>query len=140
MGAGARCRWAVAARLADEYRAARYNRAYPTVKDIAGSELDGSRPGRARAGAEPGSTGAGPLRRGGWQRSGRVRRRCLGRDATLRARGPAFVLSLPPTARVFVAVEPFDLRGSFDAIAGAVPGSASTPSDGYFYLFLNKRR
>jgi hypothetical protein len=30
------------------------------------------------------------------------------------------MLSLPPTVRVFVAVEPVDMRGSFDALAGAV--------------------
>jgi hypothetical protein len=30
------------------------------------------------------------------------------------------VLSLPPTVRVFVAVAPLDMRGSFDALAGAV--------------------
>ena len=28
------------------------------------------------------------------------------------------MLSLSSTVRVFVAVEPFDMRGSFDAIAG----------------------
>jgi hypothetical protein len=27
------------------------------------------------------------------------------------------MLSLPPTVRVFVAVEPIDMRGSFDALA-----------------------
>jgi len=30
------------------------------------------------------------------------------------------MLSLPPTVRVFVAVAPLDMRGSFDALAGAV--------------------
>jgi hypothetical protein len=35
------------------------------------------------------------------------------------------MLSLPPTVRVFVVVEPIDMRGSFDALAGdrsATPG------------------
>jgi transposase len=50
------------------------------------------------------------------------------------------VLSLPPTVRVFVAVEPFDMRGSFDAIAGAVRRIGLDPVDGHLYLFLNKRR
>jgi transposase len=50
------------------------------------------------------------------------------------------VLSLPPTVRVFVAVEPFDMRGSFDAIAGAVRRLGLDPVDGHLYLFLNKRR
>jgi transposase len=50
------------------------------------------------------------------------------------------VLSLPPTVRVFVAVEPIDMRGSFDAIAGAVRRIGLDPVDGHLYLFLNKRR
>jgi transposase len=50
------------------------------------------------------------------------------------------VLSLPPTVRVFVAVEPLDMRGSFDAIAGAVRRLGLDPVDGHLYLFLNKRR
>lgn len=32
------------------------------------------------------------------------------------------MLSLPPTVRVFVAVAPLDMRGSFGALAGAVRG------------------
>jgi transposase len=50
------------------------------------------------------------------------------------------VLSLPPTVRVFVGVEPIDMRGSFDALAGAVRRLALDPVDGHLYLFLNKRR
>jgi len=50
------------------------------------------------------------------------------------------VLSLAPTVRVFVAVEPIDMRGSFDAIAGAVRRLGLDPVDGHLYLFLNKRR
>ena len=50
------------------------------------------------------------------------------------------MLTLPPTVRVFVAVEPFDMRGSFDAIAGAVRRLGLDPVDGHLYLFLNKRR
>jgi transposase len=50
------------------------------------------------------------------------------------------VLSLPPTVRVFVAVEPVDMRGSFDALAGAARRLALDPTDGHLYLFLNKRR
>jgi transposase len=50
------------------------------------------------------------------------------------------VLSLLPTVRVFVAVEPIDMRGSFDAIAGAVRRIGLDPVDGHLYLFLNKRR
>jgi transposase len=50
------------------------------------------------------------------------------------------VLSLPPAVRVFIAVEPLDMRGSFDALAGAVRGLGLDPVDGHLYLFLNKRR
>jgi transposase len=50
------------------------------------------------------------------------------------------VLSLPTTVRVFVAVEPIDMRGSFDSLAGAVRRLGLDPVDGHLYLFLNKRR
>ena len=50
------------------------------------------------------------------------------------------MLSLAATVRVFVAVEPIDMRGSFDAIAGAVRRLGLDPVDGHLYLFLNKRR
>ena len=49
------------------------------------------------------------------------------------------MLSLPPTVRVFVAVAPLDMRGSFDALAGAVRHLGLDPVDGHLYLFLNKR-
>lgn len=50
------------------------------------------------------------------------------------------MLSLAPTVRVFVAVEPLDMRGSFDALAGAVRRLGLDPVDGHLYLFLNRRR
>lgn len=50
------------------------------------------------------------------------------------------MLSLPPTVRVFVAVAPLDMRGSFDALAGAVRELGLDPVDGHLYLFLSKRR
>jgi transposase len=50
------------------------------------------------------------------------------------------VLSLPPTVRVFVANAPLDMRGSFDALAGAVRRLGLDPVDGHLYLFLNRRR
>lgn len=50
------------------------------------------------------------------------------------------MLTLPPTVRVFVAIAPLDMRGSFDAIAGAVRRLGLDPVDGHLYLFLNKRR
>ncbi len=50
------------------------------------------------------------------------------------------MLSLPPSVRVFVAVQPLDMRGSFDALAGAVRRLGLDPVDGHLYLFMNKRR
>jgi len=50
------------------------------------------------------------------------------------------VLSLPPTVRVFVAIEPLDMRGSFDSLAGAVRRLGLDPVDGHLYLFMNRRR
>ncbi|HNX52085.1 MAG TPA: IS66 family insertion sequence element accessory protein TnpB [Thermoanaerobaculaceae bacterium] len=50
------------------------------------------------------------------------------------------MLSLPPAVRVFVAVQPVDMRGSFDALAGAVRRLQLDPVDGHLYLFLNRRR
>ena len=50
------------------------------------------------------------------------------------------MLSLPPSVRVFVAIEPIDMRGSFDALAGAVRRLGLDPIDGHVYLFMNKRR
>jgi transposase len=50
------------------------------------------------------------------------------------------VLSLSPAVRVFIVVEPFDMRGSFDSAAGAVRRLGLDPVDGHLYLFLNKRR
>jgi transposase len=50
------------------------------------------------------------------------------------------VLSLPPTVRVFVAIAPLDMRGSSDALAGAVRRLGLDPVDGHLYLFFNKAR
>ena len=50
------------------------------------------------------------------------------------------MLSFSPTVRVFVAVGPVDMRGSFDSLAGAVRRLGLDPVDGHLYLFLNKRR
>ncbi|MCB9560988.1 MAG: IS66 family insertion sequence element accessory protein TnpB [Kofleriaceae bacterium] len=39
-----------------------------------------------------------------------------------------------------MAVDPVDMRGSFDALAGAVRRLGLDPVDGHLYLFLNRRR
>ena len=50
------------------------------------------------------------------------------------------MLTLPPSVRVFVAVEPLDMRGSFDALAGAGRRLGLDPVSGHLYLFLSKNR
>lgn len=47
------------------------------------------------------------------------------------------MLTLSPAVRVFVVVAPLDMRGSFDALAGAVRRIGLDPTDGHLYLFLN---
>jgi transposase len=50
------------------------------------------------------------------------------------------VLTLPRHVRVFVAMAPFDMRGSFDAMAGRVRLLGLEPVDGNLYLFVSRRR
>jgi hypothetical protein len=50
------------------------------------------------------------------------------------------MLSVGPTTRIFVALDPVDMRGSFDALAGQVRRLGADPIDGHLYLFLNRRR
>jgi len=50
------------------------------------------------------------------------------------------VLSIGPTTRIFVGLEPVDMRGSFDALAGHVRRLREDPLDGHLYLFVNRRR
>lgn len=47
---------------------------------------------------------------------------------------------LPPTVRVFVVFEPADMRGSFDALAGATRRLGLDPVNGHLYLYTNRRR
>ena len=50
------------------------------------------------------------------------------------------MLSVGAGLRVFVGVEPVDMRGSFDSLAGAARRLGLEPTDGHLYLFLNRRR
>jgi transposase len=50
------------------------------------------------------------------------------------------VLNLSPTVRIFLALAPVDLRGSFDALAGHARRHGGDPLDGHLYVFLNARR
>jgi len=56
------------------------------------------------------------------------------------ARGTATVLSLPPTVRLFVAVEPIDMRGSVRRHRRGRASHRPRPRGRHLYLFLNKRR
>jgi hypothetical protein len=50
------------------------------------------------------------------------------------------MLSFTAGMRIFVGIEPVDMRGSFNALAGAVRGLGLEPTDGHLYLFFNRRR
>lgn len=50
------------------------------------------------------------------------------------------MLTASPTTRVFVAREPVDMRGSFDALAGRVRALGLDPLDGHLYVFFSRRR
>lgn len=50
------------------------------------------------------------------------------------------MLSLPSTVRIWLAVEPVDMRGSFDALAGHTRHLGHDPADGHLYVFVNRRR
>lgn len=49
------------------------------------------------------------------------------------------MLGLTP-GRIFLAVEPVDMRGSFDALVGQVRRLGLDPVDGAFFVFTNSRR
>lgn len=50
------------------------------------------------------------------------------------------MLNLFPSVRVFLAVEPVDMRGSFRALAGHVRRLGLDPVAGYLVVFLSKDR
>ena len=50
------------------------------------------------------------------------------------------MLSLAPGLRIFVGIEPVDMRGSFNSLAGAARRLGLEPLDGHYYLFFNRRR
>lgn len=50
------------------------------------------------------------------------------------------MLSPSATTRIFVALQPVDMRGSFDALAGHVRRLQADPLDGHLNVFVNRRR
>ncbi|MGE0816996.1 MAG: IS66 family insertion sequence element accessory protein TnpB [Vicinamibacterales bacterium] len=50
------------------------------------------------------------------------------------------MLTIGPRTRVFVGTAPVDMRGSFDALAGAVRRLGLDPVDGHLYLFFSRSR
>lgn len=51
------------------------------------------------------------------------------------------MLTLPPTVRVFIGLEPLDMRASFDGLAARVSARlARDPLDGHLYCFVNRSR
>jgi transposase len=49
------------------------------------------------------------------------------------------VLTLPPTVQIFVAVEPADLRKSFDGLSALVEQVGYNPLSGHLFVFRNRR-
>lgn len=51
------------------------------------------------------------------------------------------MLTLPPVVRVFVALDPIDMRKSFDGLAAAVQARMRLdPLSGHLFVFLNRPR
>lgn len=50
------------------------------------------------------------------------------------------MLTLPSSVRVFFAVDPIDMRGSFDALGGQVRRLELDPQDGHLYVFTNAKK
>ncbi len=51
------------------------------------------------------------------------------------------MLSLPPSVRIFVAVQPVDLRKGFDGLAAAAREVLrQDPLSGHLFVFINRRR
>lgn len=51
------------------------------------------------------------------------------------------MLSLPPSVRIFVALEPLDMRKSFDGLANATRHVLDQdPLSGHLYVFFNRAR
>lgn len=49
-------------------------------------------------------------------------------------------MTLAPSVRIFLAVAPFNMHGSYESLAGAVRRLHLNPLDGHLYVFLNARR
>lgn len=51
------------------------------------------------------------------------------------------MLTMPPNVRIFLALQPVDMRRSFDGLAGQVKHTLRLdPLSGHLYVFLNRRR
>ena len=51
------------------------------------------------------------------------------------------MLTLPPTVRVFIGLDPIDMRRSFDGLAAQVSARLTRdPLDGHLYCFVNRAR
>ena len=50
------------------------------------------------------------------------------------------MLTFNKGVRIFVGLDPVDMRGSFNSMAGAARRLGLEPTDGHLYLFFNRRR
>lgn len=50
------------------------------------------------------------------------------------------MLTLPPSVKIFAAIQPVDARKSFDGLAAVVrDGLGGDPLNGHLYVFINRR-
>lgn len=50
------------------------------------------------------------------------------------------MLSPSPAVRIFLGLEPVDMRGGHNALSGVVRRLGLDPLDGHVYVFINRRR
>ena len=50
------------------------------------------------------------------------------------------MLSPSPAVRIFLGLEPVDMRGGHNSLSGVVRRLGLDPLDGHLYVFLNRRR
>jgi transposase len=49
------------------------------------------------------------------------------------------MIGLPSSVRIFVAVEPVDMRKGFDSLSGLIRQNGADPFNGHLFVFLSRR-
>lgn len=50
------------------------------------------------------------------------------------------MIGLPSSVKIFLSIEPIDLRKGFDSLAGVVRQGGGDPFSGHLYVFVSRRR